>query len=92
MQPSSCIQSPFPRYLSFVAPLLSSWPFKELGRLTFRALKAAASSVVDPHIKNLWTYSCSLTDGRTVTCMSWNKQNQVGTYPFPLWLCFALVL
>ena len=31
-----------------------------------------------PHLDKLWTYSCSLTKRRKVTCMAWNNSNQVG--------------
>jgi len=30
-----------------------------------------------PVLELLWTYSCKLTTGHQVSCMAWNKKNQV---------------
>ena len=32
-----------------------------------------------PNLDRLWAYTCSLTKGRNVSCMSWNKLNKVKT-------------
>lgn len=30
-----------------------------------------------PNLDKLWTYSCSITKGRNVSCMAWNPSNPV---------------
>lgn len=33
-----------------------------------------------PNLDKLWTYSCSMTKGRNVSCMAWNPQNPVSSF------------
>ena len=30
-----------------------------------------------PNLDRLWAYTCNLTKGRNVSCMSWNNHNKV---------------
>lgn len=34
-------------------------------------------SDMGPNFDRLWSYSCKLTNGRNISCMSWNKLNPV---------------
>ncbi len=39
-----------------------------------------------PNLDRLWAYTCNLTKGRNVSCMSWNKINSV-SIAYSRYLC-----
>ena len=37
-------------------------------------------TIAMPHLEKLWSYGCSKTRKFKVTCMTWNKSNEVSKY------------
>lgn len=38
-----------------------------------------ASADMGPNLDRLWVYSCPLSKSNNVSCMAWNKSNEVST-------------
>ena len=49
---------------------------------TGAAQQLAVSDDIGPNFDRLWSYTCKGTQGRNVSCLSWNKSNPVRFFIF----------
>ena len=49
----------------------------------------AVSDGMGPNFDRLWAYTCKMTQGRNVSCLSWNRVNPVSVDNFYILLEFS---
>lgn len=72
--------------------LVLSFPPKDIDAKVEKDPEKLPSPVVSltelgPNLDKLWTYSCSITKGRNVSCMAWNPQNPVSSLIVRSFIC-----